>query len=162
MTLAPKFLDQRVPSSSLLQWIPHRPPMVWVDEVVSYGPEGGECYVHLKTDALYFSSGHLRSSSLLEFIAQAQAMIGVCWAQINPAPTSASNGLAEAFLVSITKTEFENTAVLESLGEGDTVIVRLGAYRKMGPLILFSGSVWTTDNQCLVRSQMKAFTNFKS
>jgi predicted hotdog family 3-hydroxylacyl-ACP dehydratase len=59
----------------LIPYLPHRPPMVWVNRVAEVGKDykglAGVCVVDIKKDSLYVNDGHeLRASSAIEFTAQ--------------------------------------------------------------------------------------------
>ena len=63
-------------SSDLIEYLPHRPPMVWVDKVVDVGDDykmfTGTISVEIDKKALYVCNGkELRASAAIEFTAQA-------------------------------------------------------------------------------------------
>ena len=65
-----------IPVKDLLQYLPHRPPMVWISHVASVGKDykglAGTCLVDIDDKALFVSNGEqLRGSSAIEFTAQA-------------------------------------------------------------------------------------------
>lgn len=65
-----------VPVSDLYEYLPHRPPMVWVDEVLEVGKDykglSGACRIKVDNAALYVSNKkELRGSAAIEFTAQA-------------------------------------------------------------------------------------------
>ena len=129
--------------------------MVWIDEVSSFDANGGECSIKLQKNAHYMTNEKLRESSLIEFMAQAQALIGVC--QMNA--MALTTGFREAFIVSITDAEFTDLAEFNRSPDGQTLRVKIGPPRSLGAIAMFSGSVWTADDQCLLRANMKAFIN---
>lgn len=59
----------------LITYLPHRPPMVWVNRVAEVGRDykglAGVCIVDIDKDSLYVNDGkELRASSAIEFTAQ--------------------------------------------------------------------------------------------
>lgn len=143
-------------TSSLLAWIPHRHPMIWIDEIISFGPKGGDCLVHLNSDGAYMTNGKLRPSCLIEFIAQAQAFVGICNAR---KLESSAAPFREAFLVAVTDANFEHWHEFQEGKDGSTLTVKVCGSRTLGPIHLFSGSVWTASNRCLGSANIKAFIN---
>jgi len=66
-----KTLEFPVQIAKVMDWIPHRPPMVWVDSVLWVNSEAGECLV--LRDPLSHAcepKGKIRNSTPLEWIAQ--------------------------------------------------------------------------------------------
>lgn len=142
--------NQNISTRDLPQ-IPHRNPMLWVDQVLSYGPLGGECTVHLKKDALYMSDGRIRPSSFIEFVAQAQAFIGLC-------SRKNSHADAKVFLIGISDGVFADPdSYAQSIWENPILHVKLGPARQMGPIAIFTGTVSTPAGQILFKGKLKAF-----
>ena len=61
--------------SDLIPFLPHRPPMVWIDQIIEVGQDykglTGTCLVNLDSQSLYVNnSKELRASSAIEFTAQ--------------------------------------------------------------------------------------------
>lgn len=144
-----------ISTSELVSWIPHRPPMVWIDEVLSYGPEGGECVLILKDDGHYMTNGKLRASSLVEFIAQTHAFVEVC--NIVKADAQAAP-LTEAFLVSITDAIFEDLDQYPEILSDKKLFIQTGPARKLGAITVFSGSVRTSANNQICTANIKVYT----
>ncbi len=77
-----------IPVDQLMSYLPHRPPMVWVDRISSVGKEykglAGRCIVKLDSSALYVSNGkELRGSSAIEFTAQAFGYLKAAYQEIH-------------------------------------------------------------------------------
>ena len=90
----------------LEEWIPHRQPMVWIDEVLSADGVQGECLVRLRADALYMGPGGvIRPSSMIEWIAQGYAFVRAAQTKLHL--ISADIKPKRAFLVAITNARFE-------------------------------------------------------
>ncbi|MBX2994195.1 MAG: hypothetical protein KF681_05225 [Bdellovibrionaceae bacterium] len=147
---------QTVPTSELSAYLPHRAPMVWIDEVTAYGPEGGEALVHLKPEGLYFSNGELRPSSLIEFMAQGQGFVGACHVRDQNVVQTPKR----AFLVAVTKAEFGDA--IPKVRAGDTLRVEVGPSRQLGEIHVFKGSVTTSSGDLLCSAQLKVFISFEA
>lgn len=136
--------------------IPHRPPMVWVDEVHSYSDTGGETSVKIKTEGLYMSSkGGLRQSSCLEFIAQSYGFISICHMQFSGTPRAGAP--KRAFLASFNEAKFASEEVMRSVKPGDEIRIEVLGARAMGPIILFQGKV-RRGSDLLCETRMKVFS----
>ena len=55
-------------TEALQAYLPHRPPMIWIDRVLASTPSGGTCEVVLRKDALYFQKGRLIHTASIEWI----------------------------------------------------------------------------------------------
>src|SRR5690242_13635939 len=96
-------ITRTVPVKEIEPYLPHRPPMVWIDDVLVFSEKAGECRVILKPDGHYFGLEGLRATSCLEFIAQAYGFISVCHHIYIMDPNS--KPLSKAFLASIKNAE---------------------------------------------------------
>lgn len=135
----------------LLDFLPHRPPMVWIDEVGEAFEAGGECFVTLKADGLYFSGERLRRTSLIEFIAQGFGYLSAARVlRAGAEPPKAS----KAFLVSVSKCQISPT---EALKAGDRLRVVLADSKSLGPITLFYGSVVGPTGEEFCRAHLKVF-----
>ncbi|RYZ63429.1 MAG: hypothetical protein EOP05_23605, partial [Proteobacteria bacterium] len=93
-----------IKTSELQDSLPHRAPMVWVDEVGETSELGGESFVTLKGEGLYFSEAGLRPSSLIEFLAQGFGFQAAAHIMRSGLPPAAQK--QKAFLVSVTQANF--------------------------------------------------------
>jgi predicted hotdog family 3-hydroxylacyl-ACP dehydratase len=137
------------------EFAPHRPPMVWVDQILEYGANHGESLVHIKADAHYMNENGLRPSSCLEFIAQSYGFISICHRKFTGDPVHQAP--RRAFLASFKDAMFCPETLLKSVRAGDILNVRISGVRQMGPIILFQGQVHR-GNELLCESQMKVFS----
>lgn len=138
------------------KFAPHRPPMVWVDHVISYSENGGECSIQIKGDAHYMSDHGLRPSSCLEFAAQSYGFLSICIREyLTGNPMNATP--KRAFLASFNDAKFAPADVMSSIKEGDELRVHISGVRSMGPIILFQGKV-LKDNTVLCSTRMKVFS----
>ncbi len=115
-------MPETISAREIQHYIPHRPPMVWIDEVIDYSADGGECLVHLKTRSLYLSPRGLRAPSCLEFIAQAY---GFCWiAYVTRVQNPGAAPMSRAFLAAFKDARFAAPARLAQVKAGDTLTVK--------------------------------------
>lgn len=142
-----------IPVSALSQWVPHRLPMVWINEVTSASAEGGECLIKLDAQAHYIGSKGIRSSSLVEWMAQGYAYVRAV--QSVHGLLAAMAAPKRAYLVSIQNVQF--LADLSSLESGRSLTVRVGGYRDIGPITMFEGSVIDETGRKLATARLKVF-----
>jgi predicted hotdog family 3-hydroxylacyl-ACP dehydratase len=138
--------------STLSDWIPHRPPMVWVDEVLSVTADGGECIVRLKPEALYNSSTGIRQSSALEFVAQSFGYIRAAQYVQGLFPKVALP--KQVFLVGIRNATFFHQEKKATL----FVRVKIKGIRPMAMLTLFEGVVENEDDLKLFEANVKVYS----
>jgi predicted hotdog family 3-hydroxylacyl-ACP dehydratase len=134
---------ESIPTSELEGYLPHRPPMVWVDEVLSYGNEGkgpfGVCRVSLGEDRPFHGAdGKVRVSAAVEWIAQSY---GYVKASIRRAEGGGTEGFGRAFLVGITDCDVD----LSSLGNEKFVHVHVKELRDMHPAYVVEGKITSED-----------------
>lgn len=136
-------------------YIPHRPPMVWIDEVRAYRADGGECAITLKEGGLYWSAGGLRAPSCLEFIAQAY---GFCWiAYVTRIQNPGAVPMARAFLAAFKDASFAEPARMAQVKVGDQLVIRISNRRPMGPIAAFRGEV-LHQGDVIASAQMRTFS----
>jgi predicted hotdog family 3-hydroxylacyl-ACP dehydratase len=150
--------DRIIPVKEIEKYLPHRPPMVWIDEVVSFSEKSGECCVRLKADALYMDGNGLRPTSCLEFIAQAYGFISVCHHIHILDPNS--KPLSKAFLASINNAHLPSAEALSQLRAGDELSVTVSGVRSMGPIVIFTGRI-TKGDLLVCEAKMKVFKEYE-
>lgn len=141
------------PTSELKEWLPHRAPMVWIDEVGDTSETGGVCFVTLKADGLYFSDGVLRRTSIVEFLAQGFGYIAATH-KIRSGH-SLSSALKRAFLVAVTQCQLIETA---QATPGTRLQITVSDVKQIGPIQLFKGTVATASGQTLGTASLKVFS----
>lgn len=148
------FGDLRAPGSfpvateALAHRVPHRPPMVWIDEVLRADAQGGECRLVFRSAAPYAGSAGLRRSSLVELMAQAYAFSRAAVAERDEPPR-------RAFLAAMTGIEFAREPL--TLTEGDTLTVAVRCLRELGSLSLIEGDVRNAEGRSLAKGQLKVY-----
>lgn len=143
----------RIPVSELSEWVPHRPPMVWVDAVVRSEGSEGECRVALSADAAYACQGRIRPSSYIEWIAQAFGFVQAA-ALIGKDDASRPE---RVFLAAV-----KNFELVRSLGPlepliGKELSIQVKKTHQIGPVALVLGSVLDWNGELLARAELKLF-----
>ena len=148
-------MPDAIPAREIQHYIPHRPPMVWIDEVTDYRADGGECWIEIKEDGLYNSDGGIRAPSCLEFIAQAY---GFCWiAYVTRVQNPGAAPMQRAFLAAFKDAVFAAPERLAQVKPGDRLVIRISNRRPMGPIAAFKGEVFHRG-EVLARAQMRTFS----
>ncbi len=147
------FPTGRVRIQDVLPYVPHQPPMVWVDEIISFEATSGECAIHMRPGSLFLGPEGLRKSACLEFIAQSY---GYCSVAFDHKVDPNAKPLKKAFLASFKDAVFADSARFARVRVGDAVRVRFSGVRNVGPIVVFSGSA-NHDGEELCRAQIKVF-----
>lgn len=149
-------MNKVVDVKDIWEFAPHRPPMIWVDQVRAFTETGGETTVLLKADAHYMrDDGSLRPSSCLEFVAQSYGFISICHREFSGNPVSRPP--QRAFLASFNDAKFAGKDLFKDLKPGDELQIHLSGARAMGPIILFQGRV-SHGETVLCECRMKVFS----
>jgi len=62
----------------ITDYLPHRPPMVFIDEIVSVTDTRGECRTTIHPDCVFAIDGQVHPTAMIEFVAQVCAIcVGV-------------------------------------------------------------------------------------
>ncbi len=138
----------------ILPLVPHRPPMVWVDELISFSATEGSCRVHMHKEGLFLGPEGLRASSCLEFIAQAY---GFCSMAHKRTQDPATKPFKRAFLASFKDARFASDQRMREVKVGDDIIVKYWGVRHLGSITVISGEARHRDD-VICSAQMKIFT----
>ncbi|HEY8278081.1 MAG TPA: hypothetical protein VIH99_00565 [Bdellovibrionota bacterium] len=131
--------EQPVPTSDLGDYLPHRAPMVWVDEILEVnqstnGPQG-ICRVVLGHDrAFHAADGSPRASTVVEWIAQAYGYVKAFHRRAGGFGVA---GFGRAILVGISDCE----ADLSGIEEEQSLLVHVREMRNLHPAYVLEGSV---------------------
>jgi predicted hotdog family 3-hydroxylacyl-ACP dehydratase len=150
--------ERIIPVREIEKYLPHRPPMVWVDEVVSFSEKKGECRVRLQADGHYMDGELLRPTACLEIIAQAYGFISVCHHIYILDPNS--KPLSKAFLASMKNAELPSLEILSQVHPGDQLSITISGVRQMGPIVMFTGRI-TRGELMLCEASMKVFKEYQ-
>jgi len=143
-------MTQSLPTiEQLSSYLPHRAPMIWVDEVYAVADSKGSCLVHLKDDALYMDEDGPRKSSAIEWLAQAYGYVCAARAYQQGSNSAAS----KAFLAQV-----RNASYKHPLPKSGTLIIEVEDKRILGPLSLITGTVKDFQTKrILVEAELKLF-----
>jgi hypothetical protein len=144
-------LEFPLPVSKLGDWLPHRPPMVWVDEVVEITAETGVCAVTIQEKAGYYGESGVRETAPIEWMAQSYGFIKTAQALSGFIPLTDSPN--KAYLVAVKGLSFEGA--LPRAGERATI--HIGQTRQVGPLSLFEGIIKNQAQHVVCRAQVKVY-----
>jgi predicted hotdog family 3-hydroxylacyl-ACP dehydratase len=142
-TLFPVSVDE------VRDFVPHRAPMIWIDEVLSAQRMGGECRFKYSSRGAYAGPNGLRRSSLVELMAQSYAYVQACVRGQDEAPS-------RAFLAQMTSVEFLSDP--SNLREGDELTIHVQCVREMGHLSLIEGAVRDANDQFLAKANLKLYS----
>jgi predicted hotdog family 3-hydroxylacyl-ACP dehydratase len=133
-------VNKTIPVQDIWDLVPHRPPMVWVDEVLEYSATGGKTRIVLKAGEHYMDErGRMRPSSCLEFCAQSYAFISICYRAFSGNPVNEAP--KRAFLAAFNDAKMAAPEIFERLKTGDELQAEITGARAMGPIVLFQGRV---------------------
>jgi predicted hotdog family 3-hydroxylacyl-ACP dehydratase len=141
-----------IATQDLFNIVPHRPPMVWIDNVVECHDKGGAATTVLKKDGLYLTDGKLRESVAVELIAQTYAF---CNAAYLRGAKSLEVATKRAFLAAIKDFKVVSWPDLPDGAELRTHVVK---DRQFGPITLIHGNVYYKD-QLLATGELKVFAD---
>lgn len=131
--------------------LPHRPPMIWIDDVLTGSKEGGICRVIPKIDSLYRDErGLFLKYAGIEWIAQSFGYSRAVWElQQNPDASEP----AKAFLVGI------RTMLMNKIpADCGNLLVETKLFRELPPLVLVDGIVRSeSTGEEFIKVQLKLF-----
>lgn len=158
MTTLPS-LDLPIPTLRLAEWLPHRPPMVWVDEVMAFDQKSGEARVRLAEGAHYMDEKGLRPASLIELIAQSFGYVHVCQKLEQAKAGKLSPPVTKAFLCGVRDARFAESLQNSPPRAGRTLIIRVGNIKTFGPIQSIDGQVHDADSgEELASANLKVFS----
>ncbi len=138
-----------IETESLCDFLPHRPPMIWIDRVLSPSESAGICELVTKRNALYMNRESAVSPwAYIEFMAQAFGYTSALRAkELNrPAPT-------EAFLVAVQN--YRAPAI--KIGDSTRLLVQVTLDHQVGEFSLVSGKILGEHESLLCSAQLKLF-----
>lgn len=131
--------------------LPHRDPMIWIDQILMASTDEGLAETVLKENELYFDQGVFYPSAYIELIAQAYAY------------TMAINGkrdgkeLKGCYLTTIDKMQSTRASTLKP---GDTLITSVKTVRNLHPAYVLEGKIYNLNNEKLCEAKIKGFAFF--
>lgn len=140
-----------IATKDLYNYLPHKPPMVWIDAVLDFSDKGGTAQTELKSDALYFSNGDLRPSSFIEFTAQAYAFVNLAYLRAG-GETDAVH--SKTYLAAIKDFQFHQRLPLKA---GDIVQTTVQKMRVFGPITVVKGECYVGPT-LITSCELKVFS----
>lgn len=142
-----------VPVSLLSEALPHRAPMLWVDEVLWINDTQGECRVRLKPGKHFLdANGAVRISSLIEWTAQSYGFVKAC--QVLSRGGNA-NPYEQNYLAAFNDFSFQENAA-SVLQDSSEALVRIEILKELGPLTLIEGQV-VAQGEVLASGRLKVY-----
>jgi predicted hotdog family 3-hydroxylacyl-ACP dehydratase len=148
-------LEYPIPVSRFAEYVPHRPPMVWIDDVLSAGQSDGECRVRIDREALYMGGDRINPLSCVEWIAQGFAYVRAAFLAGEGRPEDART--REAFLVGLRNVEFFFKPEDEEVAEAGELRIRVQGFREYGPITLIDGEVRLPSGRVLMRGNLRVY-----
>lgn len=141
-----------IDTKDLYQFLPHRPPMVWVKSVLSQENEKGECLIELSKGSLFLdNNGQVKRSSYIEFMAQSIGyIISAKMLQKNK-----KQGSSKTFMALVSKVSYpENCPNYE-----EKLICKAERVRVSGEISFIEASVHTFDrSKILAKASLRLFS----
>lgn len=139
-----------IETSLLSEFLPHRPPFVWVDKVLALTETTGLCSVSLDKEKNYCHSTEVRPSSYIEWMAQAYAFCGI----LRTLRAGHSPHLQKAFLAAFTHFQIFSPLLLQQQPEIHLFVEKK---RELGPISLIDGKVQTPAGEAIASASLKLF-----
>ena len=142
------------PVSLLKNYLPHRPPMLWIDEVLWIREDEGECRVSLRKEAHYFDEeGMIRPSSLVEWMAQGYGFVRAC--QILNRQDEGLKKPEKTYLAAISDVAFHENC-RDVIKPGGDIRIHIRTVRELGPLMLVQADI-RTEKTNLASGHLKVY-----
>lgn len=146
-----------MPVADLLEALPHRPPMVWVDRISEVGKDykglSGTCIVDIDKDALYVSDGKtIRGSSAIEFTAQGFGYLKAAYQVLHnfsdPPSKTYLTGVRSC-LSQLDKLDLSNVSQLE---------IKISVLRELLPITYVKGEVFIPgETESIAQAEIQVF-----
>jgi 3-hydroxyacyl-[acyl-carrier-protein] dehydratase len=139
-----------IPVCDLQEFLPHRQPMIWVDQVIEVGEARGACLTFLRRDQNYFSSQGFRRSAYFEMMAQSYGYVRACQAVFQIAGQRSVPKVA--FLAQIRK----GRILADLPPQADNLTITVELTKELGPLALVQAKVYWQE-LVLARAELKLY-----
>src|SRR5688572_24826851 len=126
-------MKEAIAVKALESFIPHRPPMVWVNNVLWANETEGEGEVVVDPQAHYCHGNTIRPSSFIEWVAQSY---GFCRAAYNH-QKGINAVLKKAYLAAFQDFTFPSRAIAAT--PKTRLIIHTKVIRQLGPISLVEG-----------------------
>lgn len=120
----------------IMEIIPHRPPMLLVDEIIELSEEGAVGTLHLTGDEFFFQ-GHFPGNPIMPAVIRLEALAQVGAVALLSIPEFKGK---TAVYTGIDKAKFRAMAV-----PGDTLRMEIKFVKRRGPMAVAEGKVFVGD-----------------
>lgn len=155
-------LFQNIPVDLLLDVLPHRPPLLWIDKVDWSNINEGVCSLLLNKEAHYFDFEKIRNSSFLEWMAQAYGFIRAC-STLTKTKNTESKNLQKTFLAAVNHFEIEahqwgaSKLHAKDLLQNKKIFIHMKTVKELAPLFSISGEIKNEDGCLLAKGNLKVY-----
>ena len=139
----------KISTVELQPYVPHRPPMIWVDEITDVTETGGVGVTYVKEGELYLSKGAVRPSVYIELVAQTYAFIQ----SVRLKQSGIDKVDRRALLVAVK--DFGMTKN-KPITAGAELKIEVTRGREIGPVTVVQGKV-TCNGETLASGELKVF-----
>lgn len=122
----------------IMEIIPHRPPMLLVDEITELTESGATGMLHLTGDEFFFQ-GHFPGNPIMPAVFRLEALAQVGAVALLSMPEFKGK---TAVYTGIDKAKFRAMAV-----PGDTLRMEINFVKRRGPMAVAEGIVWVGDQR---------------
>ena len=141
-----------IDTKDLLEFMPHRGPMMWIDTVTGYYAEGGSIKLTLDASKPYFSTGKLSKTFYLEFLAQGYGYVKAAYFV---SQQDDSVGKLDKALIPM----IDSYKVVEGheLEAGEIVTGEIETVKDMYPLFIIQGKAKNSNGDVMATARFKVF-----
>lgn len=142
--------------SELQEYLPHREPMVWINQINHADSDGGECLVLLNPQAHYMDGEKVRRTSVIEWIAQAYGFVSACH-KIENEGENYKGANSKAYLVSIKNILFSDNFD-QLLNKENSLLVYVKTLGNLNHLKSIYGKIRTLSGKQIAAGEIKVFS----
>ena len=122
----------------LEDFLPHRPPMLLIDEIVEVSNDHAICRAAIKPDCVFLQGGVVHASAMIEVMAQ-------CCVVVASERSAGGERPRLGFIVSCREVDF----AVDSFAVGDELVVTAKRVHGQHQLAVFACSVVQNDQVCV-------------
>lgn len=152
-------MNQEWPISQLISYLPHRPPMVWIDKVVEVGKDyrriSGVCRLQVQKNGLYVhNQKELRASAVIEYTAQGFGYLKAAYQKLHQFKDTP----AKTYLTGV-RYCYANLSRLD-LDQDIEFEIRIKVKREMRPITFVYGELYQVGNfECLAKCEIQIYVD---
>ena len=134
-------------SAAIEQFLPHRPPMRWIDELVEFTDTTAKATACLAADHFAVADGAVMETALVECVAQTVAAAQGARAKASGKSGAPTGGMLAAV---------SGFRVVSRPLCGQTLHIEVREVKRFGPMMLVSGTV-TCDGQIVASGELTLY-----